>query len=142
VLSCKQVILEEGGDIFSTPGENTASDFAFPGVHEQELQDVYVGMDAMHEGPAPTPSASSFQSSPQNTSAPALSEASVGKSHALSTSTLPSQSLTGLLAGANELLGEIGTSQMSNLTGAISHTAPTSQHSHGLQQQKPPTKAP
>lgn len=123
-----QVILEEGGEAFSTPGEHAGNDFAFPGVSDSEMQESYGGVHATpapQEGAAASSSPASYQLSPPNTNV--TSPRSMSHTNNLSTGTLPSQSLTGLLAGANDLIGEMGTSGTANLTGALSQT--TVQHS-------------
>lgn len=117
--------MEEGGEVSGpTPGDSGSNGFAFPGAHEQEdrpSNEGYAGMDHIHEGPVAAGNSASYQLSPPNTSgALSLKSPSVGYTNTLSTGTGPSQSLTGLLAGANDLLGEMGTSQAQTATGPLS----------------------
>ena len=120
-----QVILEEGGAEYGAPGEHGGNEFSFPGVQEQEMQEGYGEMDQMHEGPAAPSSMSqdrnpSFRGGPSG-EPPTSPRSAAGHTNPLSTATGPSQSLTGLLAGANDLLGEMGTTQttVGGLTGTL-----------------------
>lgn len=101
-----QVIPEEGA-----PAGN---DFSFPGAEDNNPQEGYGPTAPMSAGPTG-----------------ATSPRSIGGTNPLSTATGPSQSLTGILAGANELLGEMGTTQTTVLTGTLTG-APGSQRSAGL----------
>lgn len=84
----------------------------------------------MSDGPAVTSGGVSYQISPPTTGG--------GNTHAFSTGTLPSQSLTGLLAGANELLGEIGTTHTTSHSHSMStHTPHGSQRLSGFSQNVP-----
>jgi 8-oxo-dGTP pyrophosphatase MutT (NUDIX family) len=110
-----QVILEESAA--------AANDFSFPGGTAD-------AGGAAEEGGAEGYGPMAPVSGPHGPQSPR----SIGGTNPLSTGTGPSQSLTGILAGANELLGEIGTTQTMTtaaLTGTITG-APHSQRSAGF----------
>lgn len=130
-----QVILEEGGADYGQLGGN---EFSFPGVQEQEMQEGYEEMDQMHDGPMVPHSGASHERNPSIggplSGAPTSPRSNGGHTNPLSTATGPSQSLTGLLAGANDLLGEMGTTQTTAaLTGTLLGSRNTS-----FRQPKPP----
>jgi hypothetical protein len=133
-----QVILEEGGSDFGQAADYGANEFSFPGVQEQEMQESYGEMDQMHEGPVEPSSVSHGHNAAflHNSAVPTSPRSQAGLTNPLSTGTGPSQSLTGLLAGANDLLGEMGTTQTTALTGTIPG-APGSRTT-SFRQQKPP----
>jgi hypothetical protein len=133
-----QVILEEGGVDYGTPGDFGGNEFSFPGVQEQEMQEDYGELDQMHEGPIEPASVVSHDRNPAyvQSGVPTSPRSTTGFTNPLSTGTGPSQSLTGLLAGANDLLGEMGTTQTTALTGTIPG-APGSRTA-SFRQPKPP----
>jgi hypothetical protein len=132
---CMQVILEEGGGDYGAAADYGANEFTFPGVQESE---GYGEMEQMHEGPG-APSSVAYEQNPSlgapaQPTSPRSGAAGGGATNPLSTATGPSQSLTGLLAGANDLLGEMGTTQnTAALTGNL-----TSSRNASFRQPKPP----
>lgn len=132
-----QVILEEGGGEYATGADyGAANDFSFPGVQEQEMQDGYAEMEQLHDGPM-APSSQHEHGNPGLGGAPTSPRSGGGHTNPLSTGTGPSQSLTGLLAGANDLLGEIGTTQQTTvLTGTLPGQAGS--RTASFRQPKPP----